>query len=59
MRWKAKEDGWRRKFAWFPVRIGDEWLWLELYESMFMGEYSLVRTIDGGDDDQHPQPDRR
>jgi len=43
MRWKAKEDGWRKRFAWLPTKIGDEWIWWEPYESWFMGEFSLVR----------------
>lgn len=43
MRWAAKEDGWRKRFAWLPVKIGDEWIWWEPYESWFMGEFSLVR----------------
>ena len=33
MRWKAKHrqqyDEWRDWFAWFPVKIQGEWIWLE------------------------------
>lgn len=43
MRWKAKKNGWRKRFAWLPTKIGDEWIWWEPYESWFMGEFTLVR----------------
>jgi hypothetical protein len=33
MRFKIKfEDQWHRWFAWYPVRIGDERVWLEFVE---------------------------
>lgn len=38
MRWRApripKHSEWRTKtlFAWLPVRIGDQYVWLERYE---------------------------
>ena len=45
MRWSAKhDDGWRRRFAFLPVKIGSEILWLEWFERRFMGEYYEVRT---------------
>ncbi|ALJ12579.1 hypothetical protein ATM17_12960 [Sphingopyxis macrogoltabida] len=53
MRWAAKEDGWRRRFAWLPVKIGDVWIWWEPYESWFMGEFSLVRIP--GEESDRPQ----
>lgn len=43
MRWAVSKCDWRKRFAWLPVKIGDEWIWLERYESMFCGDYSLVR----------------
>jgi hypothetical protein len=47
MRWKAKCDhfGWRKRFAWVPVRIGDEVIWWEHYWARFMGEYREVALI--------------
>lgn len=53
MRWPVKRCDWRRSFAWLPVKIGDEWIWLERYESRPMGEYREVRAAlsrpnDGG-----------
>jgi hypothetical protein len=32
MRWPAIHREWKRRFAWFPQIIGDEWVWLEHYE---------------------------
>ena len=38
MRWKAKEssiyDDLKKKFAIFPKRVDDEWMWLECYYSL-------------------------
>ena len=38
MRWRAKEssiyDDLKKKFAIFPKRIDDEWVWLECYYSL-------------------------
>ena len=35
MRWTAKElsiyDSVKRKFAFFPIKVDDEWIWLESY----------------------------
>lgn len=46
MRWtKPFDDGWRKRFAIIPVKIGDEVLWLEWFERRFMGEYYEVRKI--------------
>lgn len=46
MRWsKTKGDGWHKRFAILPVRIGDEILWLEWFERRFAGEYYEVRKI--------------
>jgi hypothetical protein len=39
MRWKAKpENPWKRRFALLPVKIGDQWLWMERYYSAYWGE---------------------
>jgi hypothetical protein len=33
VRWPIKQvDPWHRWFAWHPVRVGDEWVWLETIE---------------------------
>ena len=38
MRWRAKEssiyDGLKKKFAFLPKRVDDEWVWLECYYSL-------------------------
>lgn len=40
-------DGWRRRFALIPFRLDNgphrTWVWLEWYQSRFMGEYVDVR----------------
>ena len=48
MRWSSIDprQGWRRRFALFPVKIGEQWLWLEKYEARHMGEYREVRTLE-------------
>lgn len=44
MRWKAPDlNKWKRRFAWLPVKIGSEVIWLERYQSRCMGEYREVR----------------
>lgn len=47
MRWSAidNRDGWRKRFAFLPVKIGDEWLWLERYGRRFMGDCYEVRFV--------------
>jgi len=35
MRFKVKSldyHSWKKRFAWFPVRIDDQWVWLETVE---------------------------
>ena len=39
MKWKATDDKWKRKFAWFPVAYTEHdtypathWIWWEWYE---------------------------
>lgn len=33
MRWKNKpQPEWYRSFAWLPVLVADEWVWLEWFE---------------------------
>lgn len=44
MRWAVTKCDWRKRFAWLPVKIGDEWVWLERYECRPMGEYREVRA---------------
>lgn len=45
MRWSVKpDDGWRNWFALIPVKIGDEWFWLEWFQRRFMGDYYEVRS---------------
>jgi hypothetical protein len=31
MRWKHEPRRWKTCFAFFPVLIGDNWIWLERY----------------------------
>lgn len=39
MRFQAEPRGrWRLVFAWFPLKIGDEVVWLELYWRRFAGD---------------------
>lgn len=38
VRWRVGlSGGWTRWFAWHPVRVGGEWLWLEWVERQFVG----------------------
>ena len=41
MTWTSGHDGrkWHRCFAWEPIRIGDEWVWLEWIERKDTGSY--------------------
>ena len=41
-------QGWRTRFAILPVKIGDQWVWLERYERRFMGDCYEVRALTGG-----------
>lgn len=41
-----KRGGWRKRFAFFPIEIGDETIWLEWYWSRFEGLYFNVRRIE-------------
>lgn len=45
MRWKTDQNLWRRRFALLPVKIGEEWIWLEWFERRFCGEYYEVRHV--------------
>jgi hypothetical protein len=50
MKWPVRnDDGWRRRFAILPHKIGDTWVWLEWFERRFAGDYSEVREIEHGD----------
>jgi hypothetical protein len=46
MRWKERQNGpkWRKWFAWYPVKIGDTWVWLEVIERSveFMCDHAIV-----------------
>lgn len=44
---KVKNNGWVTKFAFFPVKIGDNLIWLERYASRFMGLYDEVQLYSG------------
>lgn len=55
MRWQAIDTRqWHRVFAWWPVRIGSRWIWLEHYErkldrvGVWGDGYYSVRVIDRG-----------
>lgn len=45
MRWSNIDarDGWRHRFAFLPVKIGDTTIWLQWYERRFMGDCYEVR----------------
>ena len=46
MKWARKpDDGWRRRFAFLPVKIGDEVYWLSWFERRCAGEYNEVRAL--------------
>lgn len=49
MRWtfKNKNNGWRLRFAFLPLEIGETWIWLEFYYSRFEGLYTNVRLYEG------------
>jgi hypothetical protein len=50
MRWKCKNDReWNKYFAFFPVKVGDDWVWLEYLEgrtvwSGLYWEYRLIKS---------------
>jgi len=46
MKWLAKKDDYRRKFAFIPVKIGDVVVWLEYYYSRFDGDCFSVLAAD-------------
>lgn len=43
MRWQDKSNGWQLRFAWLPVKVGSEWVWLEPYEAR-LDEGVLMET---------------
>ncbi len=44
MKWPARDtSAWQRKFAWFPVRIGLQWVWWEPFEERLNGWGTDVR----------------
>jgi hypothetical protein len=45
----SREDDWRRGFALLPIKIGDEWVWLERFWYRPRGEFTEV-SLD------HPEP---
>jgi hypothetical protein len=44
MRWddKEKNNGWKVRFAFLPIKTGDTWIWLELFIRKPMSDHSLV-----------------
>ena len=46
MRWKCKPktifDKIKKRFAFFPVTINDEWVWLEFYYSITEEDYAGI-----------------
>lgn len=42
MRRPNRSHEWRRRFAFLPVLIGDEWVWLERYWIRRCGDADLV-----------------
>ncbi len=49
MRWNRKEknNGWKVRFAFYPIKIGDTWIWFERYISRFEGLYYSVDFYEG------------
>jgi len=49
MKWsnKEKNNGWKLRFAFFPVSIGEVTVWLEFYYARFDGLYTNVREYEG------------
>lgn len=46
MRWRVKpDDGWRNRYAFWPIKIGDKWIWLECFQRRFCCTYYEVRAI--------------
>lgn len=46
MRWKANDPwAWKPTFAFLPVKIGEEEVWLEWYERRFCGDHYEVRAL--------------
>jgi len=49
MRRQWKDDGWRKRFALFPIFLSDgpnkQMIWLEWYERRFAGLYYEVRLL--------------
>lgn len=51
MKWKVKPDGYKKCFAFLPLKIGDQWVWLETYYSMFCGTHNSVMTKEDYEND--------
>lgn len=53
---KWTDNGWRRRFAWFPIYLNDgpnkTLIWLEWVWMRSMGEYTEIRLYDP----ENPQP---
>lgn len=49
MKWnnKPRNNGWKLRFAFLPVEIGDTTVWLEPYFARFEGLYTNVRLYEG------------
>ena len=46
MRWPAKDPfRWKKSFAWLPVNIGGQTIWLEWIYRRFWGTHYQVRLI--------------
>lgn len=56
MRWPAPTDGYKKRFAFLPVKIGGNMIWFEWYYSQFCGTHFSVITVEqyeSGDFNEH------
>lgn len=43
MRWSAKpNDDWKYWFAWYPVMVDDQWVWLEIIQRRDEGDIFIT-----------------
>lgn len=59
MIWRWHDDGWRKRFAFFPIFLSD-WsnkrvIWLQWFWKRDMGLWTEVRDTDPRDSDRHPE----
>lgn len=45
MRWRDRSNDWKRRFAFLPMEVEGEVVWLEWVECRFSCDYTEVRNI--------------